>query len=82
MDWQKIIRELAQKRGMSLRQLAIEMEIGNVYLSEVARGAKPASPMLKLKLLTATGQPLGRDELISLLPDDVAAQIRAIDANK
>lgn len=76
MNWEDAIRELLQSKKMSLRQLAIEFGMGNVYLSEVARGSKPASPMLKLKIITALGQPLGREEIILLLPDDVAAEIR------
>ena len=79
MNWQKAIQQLLKQRKLSLRQLAIELEIGNVYLSEVARGSKPASPMLKLKLLVAMERPLGREELIQLLPDDVAARVRDLD---
>jgi len=81
MDWEEAIRELLRARNLSLRQLATEFGMGNVYLSEVARGAKPASPMLKLKILTAQGRPLGREELISLLPDDVAAEVRKRETN-
>ena len=80
MNWEDAIRELLQSKNMSLRQLATEFGMGNVYLSEVARGSKPASPMLKLKIITALGHPLGREEIILLLPDDVAAEIRKREA--
>lgn len=63
---------------MSLRQLAIEFGMGNVYLSDVARGARPPSPMLKLKIFRALGRRIGREELIFLLPDDVAAEVRKL----
>ena len=75
-----MIHQLLQSKNMSLRQLAVEFGMGNVYLSEVARGSRPASPMLKLKILTAMGRPLGREELILLLPDEVAAEVRKRDA--
>jgi transcriptional regulator with XRE-family HTH domain len=76
MNWEEAISELLQTKKMSLRQLAVEFGMGNVFLSEVARGSKPASPMLKLKILTALGRSIGREELILMLPDDVAAEVR------
>ena len=76
MDWQEAIQQLLQTKRFSLRQLAIEIGIGNVYLSEVARGAKPASPMLKLRILRSLGRRIGKEELIMLLPEDVAEEVR------
>ena len=76
MDWQELIQSLLSEKQMSLRQLAIELRMGNVYLSEVARGAKPASPLMKVRLLRAAGRVIGPKELMLLLPDEVAEEIR------
>ena len=78
MNWQDAIRQLCELKGKSLRQLAIEFDMGNVYVSEVARGVRPPSPMLKLKVLRALGRRIGKEELILLLPDDVGAEVRKL----
>ncbi len=79
MNWAEAIKELQDKKNLSLRQLSTEFGMGHVFLSEVARGSRPASPMLKLKILTALGRSLGRQELILLLPDDVANEVLRIE---
>jgi hypothetical protein len=80
MNWQEAIKELQLQKCMSLRQLAPSFGIGHVFLSAVAKGASPASPMLKLKILSALGRKIGREELLLLLPEDVANEVARLES--
>lgn len=76
-DWIGQIHELADVYGVSLRQLADKLDISHAYLGKVARGEKPASASLKIKLWAAQGSTLDRVTMLELLlPDDVAAEFR------
>lgn len=75
MDWPKLINETLERRGLSVRALAVELGISDVFLGAVRKGAQPASPMLKFKLLDMLGYDMTRDVLLKLLPDEVANSI-------
>lgn len=79
MDWQKAINQLAEDRKISIRQLAADLGVSQQFLNDVARGSKPASPMLKLKVLDRLGYDLTRDTLLLIFPDDIAQAIREHD---
>ncbi|NTV93911.1 MAG: helix-turn-helix transcriptional regulator [Thiobacillus sp.] len=80
MDWSNAIKELAEKRGWSIRQLAGDLGVSQQYLNDVAKGAKPASPMLRFKLLGRMGYDISFEYFMLLLPDDVATAVREWDA--
>lgn len=79
MNWEELIHSLCEKRKLSLRQLAQLVDINHVFISEVARGTRPASPKMKLRLLKLAGVRIDRDALLALLPDELAAEIRQDD---
>jgi len=76
MNWPKLIQDLCTTKKLSIRQLAKAIDINHVFLSEVARDARPASPRLRLRLLIFAGVKLNREAVVSLLPDEVAKEIR------
>lgn len=78
MNWPELIARICAERKFSLRQLAQEIDINHVFVSEVARGGRPASPKLKLRLLKIAGVEIDRDALVTLLPDEVAEEIRVL----
>lgn len=82
MDWPEKINELAAERRCSIRQLAADLGVSQQFLSEVVRGVKPASPMLKIKVLDRFGYDLTRDILIDIFPNDIAEQIRKVDIER
>lgn len=72
MDWQQVIRDLAEKRGWSMRQLAGDLGISPGYLNDVLNGRSPASLVLRIKLAGRMGWNKTSDLLAELLPDDAA----------
>lgn len=82
MDWPAEIKKLTVQRKWSMRQLALDIGVSQQFLNEVARGVKPASPMLKLKIMGLLGYDLSRDNLIDIFPDDVANAIRDMDIKR
>ena len=74
-DWANQILSLTNAREMSLRELAADMGVSHVYLSKVARGEKPPSAKLKIKIWTQTNCDLSREQMLELLlPDDIAEE--------
>lgn len=75
MDWPQEIRKLMKDRDWSLRQFAMKVEMSPTYVSEVL-GGKPASPMLKLRVLDMRGYDLASAAVIKmLLPKEVADEL-------
>jgi transcriptional regulator with XRE-family HTH domain len=75
MDWSKEIRQLMTDRDWSVRQFAKKVEMSASYISDVTNG-KPASPMLKLKVLDMRGYDLASAAVLRmLLPKDVAEEL-------
>lgn len=80
MDWIKLLEEIKNKRGWSIRQLAGDLGVSQAYLNDVMRGVRKPSPLQKAKILDRYGYNFTTELIIELLPDD-AAQIvkKAID---
>lgn len=78
MNWADALNQLAASKELSLRKLAPLLGFRHVYVSEVARGIKPASPLLRVRILAALGHQFCRDDLMLVLPDDVADEIRRL----
>ncbi|CAJ0733953.1 helix-turn-helix domain-containing protein [Ralstonia mannitolilytica] len=72
MDWQQAIKDLAEKRGWSMRQLAGDLGVSATYLHDVLHGKRPASLALRIKLAGRLGWNKTSDLLAELLPDDAA----------
>lgn len=71
-DWGQKIKDLAEKREISIRAFAEELGVSSTYLHKVVNGEKPASPLLKAKILDREVFEWGIEELIEILPEEVS----------
>lgn len=77
MDWPNEIRTLMEDRDLSQRELATKIGMSATYIGDVL-GGKPASPMLKLKILDMRGYDLASAAVLRLLlPKEVAEELVA-----
>lgn len=70
MDWITKIRELAEARKMSLRQLAADLGVSQQFLNDVVNSKRAPSLKLKLAVLSRIGYDAPRDALLELLLTD------------
>jgi transcriptional regulator with XRE-family HTH domain len=83
VDWAAEIVALAKERGMSLRELAADIDIGHAYLGKVVRGEKAASARLKIKIWGRQKYDLTREKMLELLlSDDVAEEFHAFEIER
>jgi transcriptional regulator with XRE-family HTH domain len=75
-DWPEKLIALCTSRGWTQKQLAGELGVTPAYLNEVIKGKKEASPWLKLRYYGIAGWDKTMEQVISLLPDDVAQVVR------
>lgn len=73
--WAVQIEWLQTAHALSVRALAKELGVSDVFLRAVKLGVQPASPKLKYRLLKMSGHPMSREDLLLLLPDDLADEI-------
>lgn len=76
MDWGEKIKEIAEKRGMSVRQLAAEMNVNYSYLNDVVRGKSPPSNIVKAKIIDRLAFEVTIESIMQLLPDEVAESVK------
>lgn len=75
LNWPDEIKKLCESRGWSVRQLAADFGMNHTFIQDVANGKRPASPILKLRIIDRKGYDLGRDEILELLlSTDVAEE--------
>ncbi len=82
VNWPEVIESILSSEGLSVRKLAAEIEISDVFLGYVRKGVQPASPMLKFKLLERQGSSFDLDDVLTILPDEVAEKVRRIKLEK
>jgi len=61
------------------KQLATHLEVSPQFLSNVQKGI-PFSPQLKVRIMEKLGYKFSRDDLLMLLPSNIADMIRNIDS--
>lgn len=67
INWPETVKDIADKRQMSIRQLASDLGCSQQFLSEVAAGKKPPGVGLRLKILGAIRFQGPRSQLLELL---------------
>lgn len=76
MDWPNELKTLLDSRKMSQREFAAMIGMSSTFISDVIKGDKPASPMLKLQVLDMRGYDLASEAVLRmLLPKDVAEEL-------
>ena len=83
--WVERIDALKQQLGLtSDAALARRLGVTPQYLSDVRKGGKPASPLLKFRILDLSAYVWTEDTVLDLLPEElkdaVAAKLHAIQA--
>lgn len=73
--WSAQIEWLQTAHALSVRALAKELGVSDVFLGAVKKGAQPASPTLRYRLLKMSGHPMSTEDLLLLLPDDLVDEI-------
>lgn len=73
------LKELQVERELNDSKTAILLGISRQFLSSVKLGDRPMPAMVRFNLLDFLGYTWTRDNLLLLLPDDVAELIRAKD---
>ena len=73
------LKDLQLAREINDSQAAKLLGISRQFLSSVKLGDRPMPTMLRFAILDLLGYAWTRDNLITLLPDDVADLIRAKD---
>jgi transcriptional regulator with XRE-family HTH domain len=77
MDWVEKFDELKKKLGLSSdAALARALGVTPQYLSDVRKGGKPASPLLKFRVLDKLAHTWTEAAALDLLPDEVRALVR------
>lgn len=75
MDWPAEIRKLMEDRDWTQRALAEKVKMSPTYIGDVLAG-KPASPMLKLRVLDMRGYDLASAAVLRMmLPNEVAEEL-------
>mgnify|MGYP000913204805 CR=1 FL=1 len=83
VDWAAEITELAKERGMSLRELAADLDFGHAYLGKVVRVEKAASARLKIKIWGCKSYDLTREKMLELLlSDEIADEFHAFEIER
>lgn len=75
-DWPGKLSDLCRNRAWTQKQLARELGVTPAYINEIIKGKKEASPRLKLCFYGIAGWDKTMEQIISLLPDDVAQAVR------
>ena len=77
MDWIEKLDELKQKLDFpSDAALARALGVTPQYLSDVRRGGKPPSPLLKFRVLDKLAYAWTEAAALDLLPDEVRALVK------
>ena len=77
MDWIDKLDELKARLGVSSdAALARVLEVTPQYLSDVRRGGKPPSPLLKFKVLDKLAYSWTEDTVLDLLPDELRIMVK------
>lgn len=77
MDWIEKLDELKLKLELgSDAGLARALEVTPQYLSDVRRGGKPPSPLLKFRVLDKLLQSWTESAALDLLPDEVRELVK------
>lgn len=75
MDWPAEIRTLMDDRDLTQRALAEQIGMSATFVGDVLAG-KPASPLLKLRVLDMRGYDLASAAVLRmLLPNEVAEEL-------
>lgn len=67
MEWKAEIKKVMEDRDISMRQFAILVGMSSTYINDVLTKDKPASPMLKLRILDVRGYDLASAAVLRLL---------------
>lgn len=73
------LKDLQEARGINDSQTAKLLGISRQFLSSVKQGERPMPPMVKFKILDFLGYTWTRENLLRILPDDIATALKAKD---
>lgn len=73
-----MIVQLQKEERASLRTLARRLCVSQQFLSQVGNRERSPSPKLKLRLMKEKKMPMTRENILLLLPDDIAAEVRGM----
>jgi transcriptional regulator with XRE-family HTH domain len=78
MDWIEKIKEVANNRGWTIKQLAGDLGVSQQFLNDVVNGKKPIPPMLKIKILDRLSYEITNELIIDILPEGAADALREL----
>jgi len=82
MKWTEEIVKLRDERGLSDAEVGAELGMSKQFTSDILLCKAPIGTKLKLKIWSRRGYDLNRDRLVGFLPDKVADEVRAIEAER